>query len=153
MLANAGEGSLRSVPHRARRLAPTVECTLMELELLHENPEEYDELPRLDCMLESSETGGIANMIYPLDMSDDQKKEMKQLIDNGSLRPGRSKLNVGGGVWDGVQVKVPPGKMKDKVNKGKGKNSTDKRRRLFSHVGEKPSKSTFVPLPLLNSVH
>ena len=140
-IADAAEGSLRSRNDRARRLSPTVECTLMTSELLRINPDEFaeDDGESFECMLDSNETGGLANMIYPLDMSKEQRKELREMFRRGTFTPGNTRLNVGGGVWNGVQVKVPPGKLKNKVKKGK--NVAEERRRLFSHEGDKPSKS------------
>ena len=132
-----------------RRLGPSIECTIQVHALLRLDPTGDEDEDIFDCELDAYETGGIASQIFPLGIDKDQKKELKELLKAGVIEPNHSRLDVGGGVWDGLEIKVPPGQLKDKVKKGKGKKFEEERRRLFSHVGEKPSKSTFVLLLLL----
>jgi hypothetical protein len=135
--AAAAIGSLRS-----RRLAPTAECTLMVSQALHTNPTGSDEEEEsFDCLLDPSETGGIANMVYPLGISMQQKKELKQMLRDREFTPSDASLQVAGAVWDGLQVKLPPGKLKNKVKKGK--KFAQGRRNLAVVEGIKPSKSLF----------
>jgi hypothetical protein len=77
---------------RVRRLSPTAECTLLisiKLQIDPTSVEDGDSDEQFECQLDSLETGGIENLAYPLDISREQKKELKQLMKEKTLcRPG-----------------------------------------------------------------
>lgn len=135
--ANA-TGNLRA---DSRRLGPNIECTMQVQMLLHLDPEGGEDEAIFDCELDAYVTGGISGNIVPLGISKEQKEELKQMLKNNDFTPGEDRLDVGGGIWDGMEVKVPPGQMKDKVKKGKG--VAEGRRLATSKLtGDKPSKLT-----------
>jgi hypothetical protein len=124
-----------------RRLSPTAECTLlvsMKLQIDPTSVQDGDDDEQFECQLDSLETGGIDNLAYPLDISINQKKELKKMLDGNKIAPGKSKLSVAQAVWDGEKVKLPKNiTLKDKVKKGA---TTSTGRRLAVVTGDKPSK-------------
>ncbi|KAL3911389.1 MAG: hypothetical protein SGILL_007301, partial [Bacillariaceae sp.] len=130
--SNAATGSLRT-----RRLAANAECTLLVSQALMIDPSGHDdEGEEFECQLDAYETGGVANQAFPLEITKEQRQEFKELLREGDVVPGDSRLDVEGGIWDGTSVKIPPGKVKKKVKKGK--KVSDSRRRLAIVTGEKP---------------
>ena len=133
-------GNLRR--SRVRRLGPKVECTVQVQTPLHINPtDDEDEEYLFDCELDEYETGGISSQIFPLGISKEQKKELREMLKAGDIQPNESRLDIGGGIWNGVDIKVPPGQMKDKVKKGKGV-ATARRLAESQWEGERGGKST-----------
>ncbi len=123
-----------------RRLSPTAECTIVvsiKLQIDPTSVQDGDDDEQFECQLDPLETGGIDNLAYPLDISIDQKKELKKMLDGNKIAPGKSKLSVAQAVWDGDKVKLPKNiTLKDKVKKGA---TTSTGRRLAVVTGNKPS--------------
>jgi hypothetical protein len=138
--ANA-RGTLRHAG--ARRLSPTAECTLQVQVPLHIDPDGFDgeDEEVFECELDPSETGGIPNMIFPLGIDQEQKKELKQMLKDGDLKPNDATLAVAGATWNGLEVKLPPGKLKEKVNNGKKFAIGRRHLGTLDKTGDKPSKS------------
>lgn len=136
-------GNLRA--SGGRRLSTDAECTIMIAELLLFDPEQQEEEGEIyECELDPFETGGIPGLSYPLEMTKEQKKEMKQLVKEGFIVASESTLHIGGATWDktGEKVKLPGNmKIKDKVNNGNAYGMANKaRRNLAILTGDKPSE-------------
>ena len=88
------------------------ECTLMvssDLKIPGDELEDDHTEESFQCMLDSSDTNGQANQILPIRASIAQLSKMKDMLNKGELRPGKSTLNHGGAAFGKDGIFVPPG--------------------------------------------
>lgn len=119
------------------------ECTLMvSLDLKIPGAELGDDHTEesFQCMLDSSDTNGQANQILPIRASIAQLSKMKDMLNKGELRPGKSTLNHGGAVFGKDGLFIPPGlNIASAVrNNGNGNDKNNSRFLQGDVFGDKP---------------
>ncbi len=111
------------------------ECVIQAVVKLAIDPETDDDEEIFECELDPSETDGISSLSVPIELDDDQKKELKDKLRRGDLVSeestlifNRSGIKIGNG-----KIQVPRGR---RIKLGKRKNKS--RRRLSDVYGTKP---------------
>jgi hypothetical protein len=119
------------------------ECTLMvssDLKIPGAELEDDHTEETFQCMLDSSDTNGQANQILPIRASIAQLSKMKDMLNKGELRPGKSTLNHGGAAFGKEGIFLPPGlDIASAVRNNGNKNDKNKSRSLQGDLfGDKP---------------
>lgn len=125
--AAAQQGGLR------RKLVAKRDCTFMVAEALAiDGGADHDDDMSLECELDPEDADGYGGINVELDVTKDQKKELKKLMKEWKAIPGKDQIAIAGLDIDGGKAKIPKGKkMIDVVKPNKGNAfGKDKRRRL-----------------------
>ena len=116
--AAAQQGGLR------RKLVAKQDCTLQVAEALSLDGAHEDDDMIFECELDADDADGYTGINVEIELDEEQKKEMKELIKEGNAKPGQDKVITAGLSINNGKAKIPPGqKMKDKIksNNGNGK--------------------------------
>ena len=124
--AAAQQGGLR------RKLVAKRDCTFMVAEALAIDGADHDDDMSLECELDPEDADGYGGINVELDVTKDQKKELKKLMKEGKAIPGTDKIAIAGLDIEGGKAKGFKGKkMIDVVKQNNGNGyGKDKRRRL-----------------------
>lgn len=127
-LVNANQG--------LRRKLASKDCTIMAAERLIIEPsgEDNNEII-IQCEMHSEDANGIEGIFLELDVTDDQRKNLKGLIKSGEVTPGQDTLDIVGKSIENEKIKFPPGLD---IATSVKKNTKNKGRRLAVTKGEKP---------------
>lgn len=127
--AAAQQGGLR------RKLVAKRDCTFMVAEALAiDGGADHDDDMSLECELDPEDADGYGGINVELVLDKDQKKEVKKLMKEGKVIPGKDQIAIAGLDIGGGKAKFPKGKkvfdvIKQNNNNGNGYGK-DKRRRL-----------------------
>jgi hypothetical protein len=103
------EGDSSSRRLNADKSSTTAECTLLVSSFLPVSAS-LDDDDIFECELDPSDSDGIQGLSLPLDLSRSQKNVLRDLLRNGRIIPGQSKLEHGAGRrFNSKKFFIPPG--------------------------------------------